>query len=316
MVELNFTDNISKVIFLMGPTSSGKTALAIELRKILPVEIISVDSALIYRQMDIGTGKLSHEELKLTPHRLLNIKDPSEIYSVAEFYHDALIEIKNIIKIKRIPLLVGGTMLYFKVLLEGLSNLPSSNPYIREKIKQIVNHDNESLFLYDKLHQIDPKYAKLIHPNDSQRILRALEICFISGKTVTELKKKPVKKLPYNVYQFVITTINRNLLHHQIMLRFKKMLLSGFELEVRNLFLRGDLHKNMPSMRCVGYRQMWSYLSGEINYNEMVFQSISATKQLAKRQLTWLNNWKNTIWLKNESIKLSCDAILSILNNN
>ncbi|PPI88496.1 tRNA (adenosine(37)-N6)-dimethylallyltransferase MiaA [Candidatus Pantoea edessiphila] len=311
MFELNHSKYHPKVIFLLGPTASGKTALAIKLHKILPIDIISVDSGLIYRQMNIGTCKPSIKELSLTPHLLLDIRDPAEYYSAAEFRHDALIEIENIVKNGRIPCLVGGTMFYFKTLIEGLSNLPSTDINVRREIYQIANNKGWC-FLYNQLCKIDPIYASCIHQNDIQRIQRALEVIYISGKTFTELKKKSIKPLPYNLYQFGIIPESRDLLHKRIELRFKKILALGFEEESRALFARGDLHVNMPSVRCIGYRQMWSFINGEISYEDMVYQAICATKQLAKRQFTWMRKWKNIHWLHSENIKLAIDSIIKI----
>ncbi|MBK4775727.1 tRNA (adenosine(37)-N6)-dimethylallyltransferase MiaA [Candidatus Pantoea edessiphila] len=313
MNKLNIT-NKPKAILLLGPTASGKTKLAITLHQMLPIEIISVDSALIYRQMNIGTGKPTPEELSSTPHRLLDIKDPSERYSASEFRQDALIEMKQILKNDRIPCLVGGTMFYFKTLIEGLSILPSADFYIRHKIDQIANEKGTN-FLHEKLCKIDPKSGYLIHPNDLQRIQRALEVFYITGKTFTEMKKLSKEPLQYDLYQFAIMPYSRELLHKRIELRFKNMLASGFEDESRYLFERGDLNINMPSMRCVGYRQMWSYISGVIKYEDMVYKGICATKQLAKRQITWMRKWNNLHWLDSDNIQIAASKVLKIFNN-
>ena len=301
-----------KAIFLMGPTASGKTALAISLRQHLPVELISVDSALIYRGMDIGTAKPGAEELALAPHRLLDIRDPSEAYSAADFRRDALAEMADIVANGRIPLLVGGTMLYFKALLEGLSPLPSANPEIREQIEQTAREQGWDA-LHRQLCDIDPIAGARIHPNDPQRLSRALEVFFISGKTLTELTKTAGEALPYDVVQFAIAPASRELLHQRIALRFEQMLASGFEAEARALFARGDLHTDLPSIRCVGYRQMWSYLAGEISYDDMVYRGICATRQLAKRQITWLRGWQNVHWLDSEQPELALNQVLQVL---
>jgi tRNA dimethylallyltransferase len=302
-----------KAIFLMGPTASGKTALAISLRQHLPVELISVDSALIYRGMDIGTAKPSAEELAQAPHRLLDIRDPAEAYSAAEFRRDALAEMAEITQRGKIPLLVGGTMLYFKALLEGLSPLPSADPDVRQRIEQMAAEKG-----WDDLHRqlcgIDPVAGSRIHPNDPQRLSRALEVFFISGKTLTELTKTSGEALPYDVYQFAIAPASRELLHQRIALRYNQMLASGFEAEARALFARGDLHTDMPSIRCVGYRQMWSYLTGEIDYNEMVYRGICATRQLAKRQMTWLRGWPDVHWLDSDEPDLARNAVLQVVS--
>ena len=223
----------------MGPTASGKTALAISLRQQLPVELISVDSALIYRGMDIGTAKPSAEELALAPHRLLDIRDPAEAYSAAEFRRDALAEMADITRKGKIPLLVGGTMLYFKALLEGLSPLPSADPEVRQRIEQMAAEKGWEA-LHRQLCEIDPVAGSRIHPNDPQRLSRALEVFFISGKTLTELTKTSGEALPYDVYQFAIAPASRELIHQRIALRYDQMLASGFEAEARALFARGD----------------------------------------------------------------------------
>ena len=290
-------NNKPKAIFLMGPTASGKTDLAIALRESLPVEVISVDSALIYKGMDIGTAKPSSEELAKAPHRLINILDPAESYSAMNFRADALKEMAEITASGRIPLLVGGTMLYYKALIEGLSPLPSANSEVRAKIEQ-----KAAEFGWGALHQdlmvIDPVSANRINPNDSQRINRALEVFYITGKTMTELTAQQGESLPYDVLQFAIAPKDRAVLHQRIEQRFHKMIALGFEQEVRKLFERGDLNIDLPSIRCVGYRQMWEYLQGDISFDEAIFKGICATRQLAKRQITWLRGWQSEItWL-------------------
>ncbi|MFU9137021.1 tRNA (adenosine(37)-N6)-dimethylallyltransferase MiaA [Erwinia tasmaniensis] len=301
-----------KALFLMGPTASGKTALAIALRQHLPVELISVDSALIYRGMDIGTAKPSAEEQRLAPHRLLDIRDPAEAYSAAEFRRDALAEMAEITRSGRIPLLVGGTMLYYKALLEGLSPLPPADPEVRQRIEQKASESGWDA-LHRQLCEIDPVAANRIHPNDPQRLSRALEVFFISGKTLTELTKISGDALPYDVVQFAIAPQARELIHQRIELRFRQMLASGFEAEARALFARGDLHTDMPSIRCVGYRQMWSFLTGEIDYDDMVYRGICATRQLAKRQMTWLRGWKDVHWLDSEHPEAARVKVLQVL---
>ncbi len=296
----------------MGPTASGKTALAIRLRQTLPVELISVDSALVYKGMDIGTAKPDAHELSQAPHRLLDIIDPAQAYSAADFRRDALKAMAEIVAAGRIPLLVGGTMLYFKALLEGLSPLPSADPTIRAEIeRQAAEQGGDAL--HRKLQDIDPVAAQRIHPNDPQRLSRALEVFFISGKTLTELTQTSGEALPYQVHQFAIAPASRELLHQRIEQRFHQMLASGFEAEVRALFARGDLHTDMPSVRCVGYRQMWSYLAGEISYDEMVYRGICATRQLAKRQMTWLRGWEGVHWLDSEKPEQAYSDVLQVI---
>jgi tRNA dimethylallyltransferase len=284
-------------IFLMGPTASGKTDLAIQLRQQLPMEVISVDSALIYRGMDIGTAKPSKAELALAPHRLIDICDPAESYSAANFRTDALREMQEISAQGKIPLLVGGTMLYYKALLEGLSPLPSADEKVRSEIEA-----KAALIGWDGLHQelskIDPISAQRINPNDSQRINRALEVFYLTGKTLTELTAQKGEALPYDILQFAIAPEQREVLHLRIEQRFHKMIELGFQQEVEKLYRRPDLNENLPSIRCVGYRQMWEYLRGDYDHDEMVFRGICATRQLAKRQITWLRGWTSPIqWL-------------------
>jgi tRNA dimethylallyltransferase len=284
-------------IFLMGPTASGKTDLAIQLRQQLPVEVISVDSALIYRGMDIGTAKPSKAELALAPHRLIDICDPAESYSAANFRTDALREMQEISAQGKIPLLVGGTMLYYKALLEGLSPLPSADEKVRSEIEAkaaLIGWAG----LYQELCKIDPISAQRINPNDSQRINRALEVFYLTGKTLTELTAQKGEALPYDILQFAIAPEQRGVLHLRIEQRFHKMIELGFQQEVEKLYRRPDLNENLPSIRCVGYRQMWEYLRGDYDHDEMVFRGICATRQLAKRQITWLRGWTSPIqWL-------------------
>ncbi|MDK7759045.1 tRNA (adenosine(37)-N6)-dimethylallyltransferase MiaA [Providencia rettgeri] len=299
-------------IFLMGPTASGKTALAIELRKHLPVEIISVDSALIYRGMDIGTAKPTAEELSQAPHRLIDILDPSLPYSAADFRRDALNAMAEITSQGKIPLLVGGTMLYFKALLEGLSPLPSADPTVRTEIEHIAKERGWGE-IHRRLTEVDPVAAARIHPNDPQRLSRALEVYLISGQTLTEMTQTAGEELPYNVFQFAIAPQDRKILHERIEQRFHLMIDAGFEEEVRKLHQRNDLHVDLPSIRCVGYRQMWSYLDGEISHDEMIYRGICATRQLAKRQITWLRGWENVHWLDSEQPQQALSTVMQVM---
>ena len=279
-------------LFLMGPTASGKTDLAIEICENLPCEIISVDSALIYRGMDIGTAKPNAEELKKAPHRLIDILDPAQSYSVAEFRKDALLAMQDITARGNIPLLVGGTMMYYKALIDGLSPLPESDQSVREII-QTKAEESGWQALHQQLAQIDPTSAKRIHPNDPQRLIRALEVYQLTNRSMTDLMATKSDPIPYNVKQFCIAPDDRKVLHQRIAQRFQLMVDMGFQSEVEKLKNRGDLHLNLPSIRCVGYRQMWQHLDGDFNFNEMCEKSIAATRQLAKRQLTWLRGWEN-----------------------
>ena len=308
-------------IFLMGPTASGKTDLAMALCDRLPCEIISVDSAMIYRGMDIGTAKPSAEELARAPHRLIDLCDPADTYSAAGFRRDALAEMADITRRGRIPLLVGGTMMYFKALLHGMSDLPSASPELRRQIEQ----EAESLGwqqLHDELSAKDPVAAELIHPNNRQRLMRAIEVIRLTGRPISELwqaesgtsaqqhrsgiedytyftrwQADETGDLPYTVFQFALAPEERKVLHERIEKRFLLMLESGFLEEVRSLMARGDLNPELPSMRCVGYRQAWEYLAGDCDYETFVNRGVAATRQLAKRQLTWLRKWPDLHWL-------------------
>lgn len=277
----------------MGPTATGKTDLAIEMAQKYPIEIISVDSAMIYRTMDIGTGKPNAEILKTIPHHLIDICDPTEAYSAADFLTDTVKHIDAIHQQKKIPILVGGTMLYFKALREGLAVLPTSDAAIRKELQAQAN--NEGLAkLHEELQRIDPVSAARIHPNDPQRLLRALEVHAISGRTLTDfLNDKTHTLLPYSMQQIALIADNRAALHQKIADRFLQMLNDGFIQEVEQLKQRSDLHADLPSTRCVGYRQIWDYLAGAYTHAEMVERSIIATRQLAKRQLTWLRSFDN-----------------------
>ncbi|RJX65023.1 tRNA (adenosine(37)-N6)-dimethylallyltransferase MiaA [Vibrio sinensis] len=302
------TNELPLALFLMGPTASGKTDLAIRLRQKYPIEIISVDSALIYKGMDIGTAKPDEHELALAPHRLIDILDPSESYSAADFRRDALKEMNAIVAEGKIPLLVGGTMLYYKALLEGLSPLPAADPEVRKQIEQEAEILGWKV-LHEQLRDVDPISAERIHPNDPQRLSRALEVYRISGKTLTELTQIKGEELPFRVKQFAIAPKERAELHRRIELRFDKMIKSGFEEEVKALYAREDLHADLPSIRCVGYRQMWDYLDGDCSLDDAVFRGVCATRQLAKRQITWLRSWDNLTWLDSENIEQSLETL-------
>lgn len=285
------------VIFLMGPTASGKTDLAIGLSKHLPVELISVDSALVYRGMDIGSAKPTAAELAQTPHRLIDIRDPAEPYSVADFLVDAEREIAQIHAMGKIPLLVGGTMLYFRALLDGLAQMPAANAEVRAQIEQEAAEFGWP-HIHAQLAQVDPLTAAEIHPNHSQRLSRALEVYRVSGKTMTQLRELQHSQSPagnfcdrFQVYQLAIAPRDRAVLHRRIAERFEKMLVNGLVDEVRALYERGDLHPDLPAIRAVGYRQVWDYLDGRLDYDHMRERGIIATRQLAKRQFTWLRGW-------------------------
>lgn len=283
------------VIFLMGPTASGKTDLAISLLDHMPIELVNVDSAQIYRQMDIGTAKPDAETLRKAPHRLLSFCDPAETYSAADFAIDAKKEIADIHNMGRIPLLVGGSMLYFKVLLEGLSDLPAADKAIRQSIQEQADKEGWAS-LHQQLQLVDPKTAARLHPNHSQRIQRALEVYQITGTPLSELQSQSgggIQEL-YDVRQYALTMQDRALLHQRIEMRFMAMMDAGFADEVEALYRRGDLHADMPSIRAAGYRQLWDYFEGRCGLDEAVEKAIIATRQLAKRQQTWLRNWPNS----------------------
>lgn len=281
------------VIFIMGPTAAGKTELAIQCAEQLGCELISVDSALVYREMNIGTAKPDAQELLRAPHKLIDIIDPAESYSAANFREDALKEIKSTIGRGKTPVLVGGTMLYYKVLQEGLSELPEANETIRLQLEADAKMSGWQV-MHDRLAQIDPISAQRIHPNDPQRIQRALEVYEISGKTLTDFwQQQSSQTLPYNLVKIAFFPEDRELLKQRIEYRFHQMLELGLINEVKVLRQRGDLNLDMPSMRCVGYRQVWEYLDGLMTYEEMTERAVIATRQLAKRQLTWLRKENN-----------------------
>ncbi len=278
------------ILTLMGPTASGKTKAAIELAKTFPIEIVNVDSALIYRGMDIGTAKPEPDLLKKVPHHLIDIRDPSEPYSVANFVEDALTVIQKIESKGGLPLLTGGTMLYFKALITGISELPEANDNIRQKIKAEAEKKGWA-WCHDKLKTIDSEAALRIHPNDTQRIQRALEVYEITGQSLSDLQQASKPNENFQWFQTAILPSDRLWLHERIARRFQVMLKQGFVEEVKALQQREDLHESLPSMRAVGYRQIWQYLEGQYDYDTMVQKGIAATRQLAKRQLTWLRNW-------------------------
>lgn len=288
------------VICLMGPTASGKTPLAIKLVQEFPMEIISVDSAMVYRDMNIGTAKPESAVLKVAPHRLIDIRDPAEAYSAGEFQRDVLKEIAEIHAKGKTPLLVGGTMLYFRVLREGLAELPNAN----EDVRKQLTAEGERLgweVLHHRLSEVDPVAANRIHSNDSQRIQRALEVFMLSGQSLTDWQKAQAStSLPYHIYNFALAPQDRKILHERIYQRFHLMLEQGFIAEVEKLMARGDLSLDTPSMRSVGYRQAWEHLLGEYDHAVLCDKAIAATRQLAKRQLTWLRSWPELTWLDSE----------------
>ncbi len=301
-------------VFIMGPTASGKTDLAMRLYDCLPCELISVDSALIYQGMNIGSAKPNKQELENYPHHLIDMIDPAQNYSAADFRRDALNLMSDIQEKGKIPVLVGGTMMYYNLLLKGLSDLPSASPVVRAEIDQMAAEHGWA-YVHGELDKIDPVSAERINPNDPQRIQRALEVYKISGKTMTQFRQEEAQskgqdylaEFPFDVVQIALAPDDRSILHERIKQRFIKMCDSGFVAEVEQLKARGDLDLSMPSMRCVGYRQVWQYLEGEFDYDTMLEKGVVATRQLAKRQLTWLRGWQDVNWIytSNEQQALS-----------
>lgn len=307
------------VIFLMGPTCSGKTALAVELVQRLPLEIINVDSALVYRGLEIGAARPEPEVLSRAPHRLLGFRDPVEPYSAAEFREDALREIRDIHRVGRVPLLVGGTMLYFRALMTGLAQLPSADAALRARLEAEAAASGWPA-LHRRLAEVDPVTAARLKPNDGQRIQRALEVFMLSGeplsvhharqKTVplSDTAGRPYAAFPYTLQSLAVAPASRALLHERIAQRFRQMLEDGLVNEVEGLRRRGDLNRELPAMKSVGYRQVWDYLEGYYDYTTMVERGIVATRQLAKRQFTWLRGWPSLHWLDSEADGLVAQA--------
>lgn len=299
----------------MGPTASGKTDLAIALREHLPCELISVDSAMIYRGMDIGTAKPDPETLRHAPHRLIDILDPAESYSAARFRADALREMEAITRSGRIPLLVGGTMLYYRALEYGLSDLPQRDEAVRQRFEEEAKALGLEV-MHRRLQEVDPVSAARIHPNDPQRLLRALEVHAITGEPMSRLwERESGERLPFRVIKLALAPGERSLLHERIEQRFLEMVKKGLVEEVEHLHARGDLNTDLPSIRCVGYRQVWGYLEGEWDHATMVERGIAATRQFAKRQFTWLRSERNVEWFESTNRNLVENA-LKFLDDN
>jgi len=297
----------------MGPTAAGKTDLAITLAADYPVEIISVDSALVYKGMNIGTAKPESSILEQYPHHLIDIRDPSDHYSVGDFRRDTLILMADISARGKIPLLVGGTMLYFKALQQGLAELPAADQAIRQRLNaEIV--ENGLLSLHHRLADVDPVSAKRIHPNDPQRLQRALEVYEITGQTLTALTAHTEVFLPYQVTKIILSPFSRPILHQRIAKRYQAMMTEGFLDEVMTFYLRSDCHADLPSMRSVGYRQVWQHLAGYCDLDTSVDKAIIATRQMAKRQLTWLRAQHDGVWFDTGS-GLPMPEILSFISD-
>lgn len=284
------------VIAIMGPTASGKTSLAIELAQKLNAEVISVDSALIYKGMDIGTAKPDDEEKAGIPHWLIDTHDPSQSYSVSAFFDDAVDLVKNIHSRGKTAILAGGTMMYFNALSQGIAPLPKGDIQVKLQLEEEAKVKGWAS-LHEQLLHVDELCAKRIHPNDPQRITRALEVFRMTGKPLSWWQAQPAKTVPFALQSFAIAPESRQDLHARIAKRFDTMLQKGLVDEVEKLFIRPDLHKNMASIRSVGYRQVWEYLEGELDQKAMIERGVIATRQLAKRQLTWLRGWQSLTWL-------------------
>ena len=299
------------IIALMGATATGKTNLAVEIVQRFPVELISVDSALIYQQMDIGTAKPNTETLSVAPHFLINILDPTQNYSAWDFVTDTRSLIREITQRGNTPLLVGGTMMYFNALEWGLNQLPPADQNIRDKIEREAKTIGWAE-MHRKLAEVDPQTASRIKPNDSQRIQRALEVYEISGKPLSALQSPKREEYQGKIMKIILSADDRVSLHARIERRFNDMLAEGFIDEVSGLKARGDLNLSMPSMRCVGYRQVWQYLDGELKKTEMIDKAVAATRQLAKRQITWLRKQSQNNSF--DCLNYRKDAIFKLLN--
>ena len=303
------------VIFLMGPTTGGKTSLAVDLVRQLPLEIISVDSAMVYRGMDIGTAKPTREVLQAAPHRLIDICDPTEAYSAGRFREDALAAIEDIRGNNRVPLLVGGTGLYFRTLEQGFSNLPATDPALRERLTRMLR-EHGSRALHAELNLVDPDTAARLHPNDSQRVQRALEVYEMTKTPLSVLTREGrLGALPHTVIKLALVPSDRDVIRERAGQRFTGMLQKGLVDEVRGFFGRDDMHEDLASMRMVGYRQVWSYLAGRSSYSEMRERAVIATRQLAKRQITWLRTEENATWFDSAKTGLAKEVTEFLRNN-
>lgn len=301
----------------MGPTASGKTELGIQLSQHLPIELISVDSTQIYTDLNIGSGKLSTEQLQNHPHHLIDILSPEFAYSAADFARQATCLMTDIFQRGKVPLLVGGTMLYFKALIEGLHNLPHSEPALRQALEALAQQIGWPK-MYEKLQAIDAETASRLEPNDKQRVQRALEVYYLTQKPMSwhlaqnKSHHEPAPPWTFQNLALIPAETKRSVLHQRIEKRFDQMLADGLVDEVIGLRDKYTLHENLPSMRSVGYRQVWSYLQNQIDYDEMRFKAIVATRQLAKRQLTWIRGWgdiQTFDFLNNQNVKIISDMM-------
>lgn len=306
------------VVFLLGPTASGKTGLAIDLVERLDAEIVSVDSAMVYRGMDIGTAKPDAATLERAPHALVDIRDPAEPYSAADFRRDALVEIERIHAAGRLPLLVGGTSLYFRALEHGLSDMPGRDDALRARLTGQAQAEGWGA-LHARLAAIDAESARRIHRNDAQRIQRALEIHALTGEAPSvlharERSARNAVRLPWSICKLVVAPSRREILHERIAERFKTMMAQGFYAEVEKLYARPDLNLELPAIRAVGYRQLWRVLAGELTLAEGVERAVFASRQLAKRQLTWLRSLDDAHWLQSD-VKPELNQAVTLIRN-
>jgi tRNA dimethylallyltransferase len=305
------SDNRPLAIAIMGPTASGKTAFAVEWARRLGTEIISVDSALVYRGLNIGAAKPDSETLRLAPHRMIDIREPHEIFSAADFAAEALPHMQELSAAGKVPLLVGGTGLYFRALMQGLSAMPAADAGLRMQLQARMAEEG-MVRLHEQLKAVDPVSAARIHPNDPQRILRALEVYLLSGRTLTDWQAQSrLIEFPFQVLELTLAPEDRGVLHERIALRFEMMLEQGFLAEMRGLLDNPLLHPDLPSMRAVGYRQAWAHLRGETSTLEFREQAIAATRQLAKRQLTWFRGMPSSRWFDPHNQKDALNYCLS-----
>ncbi len=305
---------LPSIFCLMGPTAIGKTELALQLARSLPIEIISVDSAMVYRYMDIGTAKPDKNQLQQTPHHLIDLIAPDQLYSAGEFCIDAQAAIQAIQARGKIPLLVGGTMLYFKSLQQGLLDVPSIPSAVREALLEELRISSLEV-LYAELRRVDPVLAAKLHPHDQQRILRGLEVYRFTHKALSLWQKGSRKQALIQYINVIILPADRFKLQQRINARFKQMLSEGFIAEVQQLRANFALTASMNSMRSVGYRQVWDYLEGDCTYEELLNRGAAATRQLAKRQLTWLRTWPEAIFFNDDDPTLFATIKNLLLNN-